>query len=224
MWGTGAINSINSTYYEGDAVPQRLFHKGIAAGSHTMRLSYEFTKSNVYAYDFISNVDQTLGANLNPCGNLPGFVPTATCNSLYAATALVPVPSDPFDLISTRENPVGAGARNFRVACTPACANVSVTFPSLDGVDDPGEAHLPDTDPDCFQNCGTSEVRIDINFTTAGSDTLVSIWFAGHLAEAADRPIADSSTGGALYAVIAAAAAAVAMTAGTWYVRRRWGR
>ena len=31
----------------------------------------------------------------------------------------------------------------------------------------PFEAHLPDTDPDCFQTCGDSSVHIDITFTTA---------------------------------------------------------
>jgi hypothetical protein len=173
-WTTGAINTTNSTYYEGDSVPQRLFHKVQDVGSHTMRFSYEFSKADVYAFDFATNVDQTLGVNLDPCDDLPGFVTPATCNSLYAATALVPVPSDPFDLVSTRENPPGSGARNFRVACTPACTGVSVNI----------VGHDPSTT--CFRNCGSSEAQIEVNFTTASAKTLVSVWFAGHLAEATD--------------------------------------
>jgi hypothetical protein len=131
-WTTGAINAVNSKYYEGDSVPQRLFHKVEDAANHTMLLEYEFSKSDTYAYDFTSNVDQTLGVNLDPCGDQLGFVSPATCNSLYSATALVPIPSDPFDLVSSRENPPGAGARNFRIACSPACSAVSVVIPSLD--------------------------------------------------------------------------------------------
>jgi cysteine-rich repeat protein len=177
-WTTGAINTSNSTYLEGDSVPQRLFHKVDDAGGHTMLLQYEFTKSDVYAYDFLSNVDQTLGANLDPCDDLPGFVSTGICNNLYSATALVPIPSDPFDLVSTRENPAGSGARNFRVACTPACSAVSVTFPS--------PSHDPDPDPDCFRDCGDSDVSIELNFTTEVSNTLVGVWFGGHLAQEAD--------------------------------------
>ena len=188
-WVPGAINTTNSTYYEGDSVPQRLFHEIQGEGDHTMEFVYDFSKSGVYAYDFLGNVDQTLGANLHPCDDLPNFqsMSLATCNSLYSGTAPVSIPPDLFDSVSSRENPPGSGARNFRVACFPtACSDVSVTFPSLDGGDDPGEAHLPDTNPDCFQNCDTSEVRIRLNFTTLNANTLVGVWFGGHLAEAAD--------------------------------------
>jgi len=56
-----------------------------------------------------------------------------------------------------------------------------------DGEDNPGgEAHDPDTDPDCFKNCGTSSVKVVLTITTAAADTQVGVWFGGHLAQAAD--------------------------------------
>ena len=174
-WTNGAINTVNSKYFEGDSVPQRLFHKMKDDGSNTIEFTYEFSKSDVYAYDFLTNADQTAGTNLNPCADLPGFVTTATCNALYSGTAPVPIPSDPFDSVSTRENPPGAGARNFRVACWPtACSAVSATI----------VGHQPSTT--CFQTCGDSEVLIQLNFMTDDPNTIVGVWFGGHLAEAAD--------------------------------------
>ena len=195
-WSTGAINQNNSYYIEGNAVPQRLIHKIDSAGTHTMRFDYEFSQADAYAYDFLTNVDGTMPigpSGLNECANVPSFV-GGTCASLFSGAALAAVPSDPFDAVSSRETPA---ARKFRVGCSPACSGaVTVSFPSLDGGDDPGEAHLPDSDPDCFKNCGSSNVRIDVTFTTSSANTVVGVWFGGHLAQAADPDPANSPPDG----------------------------
>jgi hypothetical protein len=182
-WGTGAINTNNAIYYEGDSVPQRLFQRIDNAGIHTIRFEYNFTRANIYAYDFLSSPDYTLPPGptyLNECAKLPPFVTSTDCPSMFTSS-LVPIPSDPFDAVNMRENP---SSRNIRFGCSPSCTGTAtVSFPSLDGGDDPGEAHVPDSDTDCFLTCGTSEVQIDITFTTAASNTAVGVWFGGHVAQ-----------------------------------------
>ena len=185
-WTTGSIQSSNSVYCEGDSVPQRLFHQIDSKGTHTIRLEYEFSKSSKYAYDFLTNVEGTMpvgSAGLNQCADLPPFIGSSTCNSLFGAS-LGPIVSDPFDSVAARETPA---LRNVRFGCSPSCSgSVTVSFPSLDGSGDPGKAHLPDSDPDCFQNCGDSKVQVDITFTTTVKNSVVGLWFGGHLAQAAD--------------------------------------
>jgi hypothetical protein len=205
-WITGGLNANNSTYTEGDAVPHRLFQVADNDGAYTMGFEYDFTKGDEYAYDFITNVDTTMAAGaagLNECDDLPsgGFtVSAADCASLFsgpdANTAFVDVPSDAFDGVSLRENPPGAGARDIRFGCVPACTSISASavFPDEaeggpadgNGTPDGDEAHDPDTDPDCFQTCSDSKVRIHITFTVDADDTLLGVWFAGHLAQASD--------------------------------------
>ena len=134
-WGPGAINASNSIYEEGNAVPQRLFHQIDIAATHTIRLEYDFTKGGEYAYDFLTNVDGTMAigpAGLNECANLPGFVSSANCTSLFSGAVLASIPSDPFDAVSARETPA---SRSFRVGCVPACTGTAmVAFPNLDGL------------------------------------------------------------------------------------------
>lgn len=185
-WSTGAINANNSVYTEGDSVPQRLFHRIESTGTHTIRLEYDFSKSSVYAYDFLSSVDYTMPpgpAYLNECADRPPFVSSSTCASLFTQ-GQSPIPSDPFDAVALREYP---GVRNIRLGCSPACSgSVTVSFPSLNGGNDPGESHVPDSDPDCEGNCGTSSVKVDVTFTTTSRNTVVGLWFGGHLASASD--------------------------------------
>src|SRR5207249_4865443 len=98
-----------------------------------------------YSYDFLTNVDGTMPAGslgLNECSNLPPFVTSANCTSLFsgpdANTALPTIPTDPFDAVGARENPA---SRSFRVGCIPACfGSAMVTFPNLDGPGEPNDA------------------------------------------------------------------------------------
>ena len=85
-WTDGGINATNGVYREGDAVPQRLFAVIENNGPHTLRFSYDFSKGNIYAYDFLTRPDAgpQIGPLLNACGQLPGSVTLGTCNSLFS--------------------------------------------------------------------------------------------------------------------------------------------
>ena len=98
-WGEGAINQSNSVYEEADSIPQRLFNVIDAAGSHTMVFEYDFTKGDTYAYDFLTDVDETQsGVLLVPCADAPAFATQANecdgSNTLYSGASLVTIASD----------------------------------------------------------------------------------------------------------------------------------
>ncbi|MCH8051900.1 MAG: hypothetical protein IIC86_07775, partial [Chloroflexi bacterium] len=194
-WINGGLNQNNSLYTEGSNVPQRLFHQLPEVGTHTFAFTYEFSNSDIYAFDFLTSPDETQsGALLNECANLPGFVSALQCTDIFSTNVQFgDIPTDPFDDVGLRENPAGAGARKVTLGCTPACsAGVTVEFPDpptgpTDGEDNPGgDAHDPDSDPDCFKDCGKSNVVVTVTVSTTSADTLVGLWFAGHLAESAD--------------------------------------
>jgi hypothetical protein len=189
-WGTGAINQNNSAYEEGDVVPHRLFHEIDNAGAHTMVFEYDFTKGDVYAYDFLSDVDETQNgiALLAPCQGAPAFASgSGECNganALYNNSQLVTIPADTFGPATVPGHPAekvsdaeraDSPPREVRVGCSPNPCTV-LSAHSI--------THLPATT--CLRNCGNSEVRISVTFTTANNNTLVGVWFGGHIAEAAD--------------------------------------
>lgn len=183
-WTNGALVPNNSDYAESDGVPQRWFFthtSGAAAEAHTAIFQYDFTKSDVYAYDFLVDVDHTMPMSLiNPCSNLPPFVDPTDCLNAFAVSDNIPIPSDPFDAVAAREHPP---SRNIRFGCiqesgsTDACSLISIDPP----------VHVPATN--CFQNCGDSSVQITVHFTTpagAGLTHLIGMWFAAELAPADD--------------------------------------
>lgn len=51
-WINGDLNAQNSSYSEGDFVPQRLTLSGLSLGSHTVTITYDTIKSDAYAYDY----------------------------------------------------------------------------------------------------------------------------------------------------------------------------
>src|SRR3990170_4460716 len=58
-WQNGNLNGNNSAYAEGDVVPFRLAIEGLAAGSHTIHINYDFTAGGHEAYDFLATWDET---------------------------------------------------------------------------------------------------------------------------------------------------------------------
>jgi hypothetical protein len=73
-WIQGALQQNNSDYAESDGVPQRYIftHEGTGADIHNVIFRYDFTKSDVYTYDFMVDPDHTVPSSLlNHCGNLP---------------------------------------------------------------------------------------------------------------------------------------------------------
>ncbi|HET9476318.1 MAG TPA: hypothetical protein VFP63_02390, partial [Dehalococcoidia bacterium] len=210
-WVEGGLNQNNSVYTEGQSIPQRLFHKLTAAGAYQFEFDYDFSKSNIYAYDYLTSADQGPQATLallNPCADAPAFasVCSPTTNSLYTGASIVPIASDSFDSVPGAEAAVAT--RNFRVACSGpgTCSAMAVFFPSGNGGDDPGENHVPDIDPaDCFNatatKCGNMSVKIRVSVTTpAGtsntSPTLVAMWFGGHLSAQSYWGTTGCGTGG----------------------------
>src|SRR5512139_2578063 len=61
-WITGAITQNNSDYAESDGVPQRYIFTdpGTLSDCHTVVFRYDFTKSDVYTYDFMVDPDHTV--------------------------------------------------------------------------------------------------------------------------------------------------------------------
>jgi len=192
-WTTGALQQNNSDYAESDGVPQRWFFTHSSTGSsvvHTAVFQYDFTKNDVYAYDFLVDVDHTMPMSLiNPCGNLPPFVDADDCLNAFAVSGNTPIPSDPYDAVAGKEHPP---SRNIRFGCieeggnTNACTLVSVGTP----------VHIPDENPDCDHDCGDSSVQIAVQFTTPSSgDHLIAMWLSGELAPAFDPDGAGPKSG-----------------------------
>jgi hypothetical protein len=174
-WSTGASGPNNSIYVPGETVPQRLLQVYDLAGTHTVELEYDFTKNDVYAYDFLSNVDDTqAGALLNPCGQLPNFItsPPNTCSGLSSGAVAVAIPSDAFDGVASREAPA---VRNLLIGGSSAPPTVTIV------------GHSPSTV--CVQNCGTSTVTVEVSFATSGPDQPIAVWFGGHLASSSSAPV-----------------------------------
>jgi uncharacterized repeat protein (TIGR01451 family) len=185
QWVTGALVTSNSRYAESDGVPQRWFFEHVPDASpdtHTATFKYAFTKSSIYAFDFLTDVDHTMPMSLiNPCGDLPPFVSPADCVNAFGASVPVQIQSDPFDAVSSREHPP---MRYALFGCYDLTANTACTVTDVH-LDAP--VHDPTTT--CFQTCGNSDASVTIHFTTSGGigDTLlISFYFSGQLASAAD--------------------------------------
>lgn len=168
QWSSGASNPSNSTYGEGDSVGQRLLQVYNAAGSHTVEFEYDFTKSNIHAYDFLGSVDTTQpGGLLAECGNPPSFLSGATCSSLYSSAVPISIPTDPFDSVALRET----AGRVLRIGGSSTTPTVTIV------------GHDPPTT--CTGTCGTSAVTVRVTFSTPAPDSPIAIWFGAHLASSA---------------------------------------
>src|SRR5262245_41903044 len=71
-WQNGDLNGNNSAYAEGDVVPFRLAVEGLAPGSHTIHINYDFTAGGHEAYDFLATYNAT--ETVNPCAAGGGAV------------------------------------------------------------------------------------------------------------------------------------------------------
>jgi hypothetical protein len=93
LWQNGNLNQNNSAYPEGGIVPFRMAMEGIAPGSHTIHINYDFSASGHKAYDFLAtwNVTNAAGAICAPSG---GAI-SSMCPSLPTSSAKT-FPSDPF--------------------------------------------------------------------------------------------------------------------------------
>jgi large repetitive protein len=180
-WINGALIPNNSDYAESDGVPQRFIfrHEGTGSDTHTVVFRYDFTKSNVYAYDFLVDPDHTMPSSLlNHCQNMPSFATALQCQTALANAINVPVISDTFDQVSVREHPP---SRNILFGC----ASVGCTAQVVSIVHSTNPVS-PIPMANCFQNCGDSFVYVTIQYSEPANNDLVVMWFAGELAPAFD--------------------------------------
>jgi hypothetical protein len=134
-WVEGGLNQNNSIYTEGQSIPQRLFHKLTAAGAYQFEFDYDFSKSNIYAYDFLTSADQGPQATLallNPCADVPAFASACSTitNSLYTGSSIIPIASDPFDSVPAAEAAVAAADFSFVDGVLPLPRLCSASLPT----------------------------------------------------------------------------------------------
>ncbi|GAB4470679.1 MAG: hypothetical protein Kow0088_03780 [Anaerolineales bacterium] len=87
-WTNGAIQANNSTYFEGDVVPQRLVITGLSEGEHTLTLKWQTTKDGKHAYDYLMTWNATEDWITNLDSGIPGF------SSWSVMTATIPTDPD----------------------------------------------------------------------------------------------------------------------------------
>ncbi len=83
-WVNGNLNANQAHYREGDSVPYRLRLTGLAAGSHTVTIEWDTTKSGTHATDYLTDVART-EATADPCSGVSG------CSTF----STFPIPPDP---------------------------------------------------------------------------------------------------------------------------------
>src|SRR6266550_4510668 len=96
-WQNGNLNGNNSSYPEGGVVPFRLAIEGLAPGSHTLHINYDFTAGGHKAYDFLASWNAWRspplcgtggGGRSSMCPGLPGSSSHAFPADPYVANGL----------------------------------------------------------------------------------------------------------------------------------------
>jgi hypothetical protein len=171
-WQNGNLNGNNSAYPEGGVVPFRLAIEGLAAGSHTIHINYDFTASGHKAYDFLAtwNVTNAAGAICTPSG---GAI-SSMCPSLPPSSSKA-FPSDPY---VANGLPV-SGAEVYSAA--PRLLRIwGGTITSITGPSHSGSVN------------GNSSADFTVKFNASGPAVLLA--WGGHLAQSAYW---DKASGGA---------------------------
>jgi hypothetical protein len=160
-WQNGNLNGNNSRYPEGGVVPFRLALEGLAAGSHEIRISYDFTASGHKAYDFLATWNATNGAG-SICSPSGGAI-SSMCPALPTASTF-PFPADPYvaDGLSV------FGAEEY--AGMPS--RMSLWGGTISSMSSP--VHSGST-------AGNSSVELIVRFKSTGSAVLLA--WGGHLAQ-----------------------------------------
>jgi len=162
-WQNGNLNGNNSAYPEGGIVPFRLALEGLAPGTHTIHVNYDFTASGHKAYDFLAtwNVTNAAGAICSPSG---GAI-SSMCPLLPTAHAM----TFPTDGYLANGLPV-AGAEAYSAA--PRQLRIwGGTLLSISGPTHSGSVN------------GNSSADFVVTFNATGSAVLLA--WGGHLAQSA---------------------------------------
>jgi hypothetical protein len=87
QWVNGNLGASKSSYFEGDSIPYRLTFGNLAtAGTHTVTIEWDTTKSSTHALDYITTFNRSV-VNANPCLGVSGCVPSTFTT--------FPIPADP---------------------------------------------------------------------------------------------------------------------------------
>ena len=183
-WINGAINSANSTYYEGDSTVQRVSLKGFApSSSHTVTFTYGTTKAAKHAYDFLT----TWNASENPitladrCDGITG------CTSATDATSTIPVDSNAEGL----DVAFGSRLMTIRGGTISSVSVPALVSGSYGGGDSETSITVSFTVPASGPMCSTSGGGPNA-ITSCG----VALFFGAHVAKGADW-IPEDGFGGA---------------------------
>ncbi|HBP38692.1 MAG TPA: hypothetical protein DD640_08130, partial [Clostridiales bacterium] len=173
-WVNGNLNGNNSYYVEGMSTPQRVIVSGIdpAVTDHSVTLSYQFTKSGKYAYDFLTSWDQAVAAASAIGGKTWSdswkWLPD-TDGSKWTSHLAVDVPEDSY-ATAARELLYESmyGNRTIDLYGNGTISSAAVTINSLSG------------------DLSASTVIWTVSWT--GTATEVMILYAGHIAVGLDFP------------------------------------
>jgi hypothetical protein len=96
-WVNGNVGSSKATYFEGDSLPYRMVMTNLKAGTHTLTIQWDTTKSGKHALDYITSFNRTVG-QANPCFGVSGC-------TLASPTIPLAIPPDP-NVTGAGVNPV----------------------------------------------------------------------------------------------------------------------
>lgn len=177
-WQNGNLNGNNSLYPEGGIVPFRVALEGLAKGTHTIRINYDFTAGGHKAYDFLATWDVT-HAKGKACAKSGGGI-SSMCPGLPGASSFA-IPSDAYTAngLSVR------GAE----AYSAAPRRLTIWGGTITAIKGPTHAGSPD---------GNSTAEFTVTFTANGSAVLLA--WGGHLAQSAywDRAGGGPSDGASM--------------------------
>jgi hypothetical protein len=162
-WQNGNLNANNTAYPEGGVVPFRLAIEGLAPGTHTIHINYDFSASGHKAYDFLAtwNVTNAAGAICSPSG---GAI-SSMCPSLPTARSMN-FPTDAYVADGLRVT----GAENY----SAAPRRLTIWGGTLLSISSPTHSGSVS---------GNSSADFVVTFNATGSAVLLA--WGGHLAQSA---------------------------------------
>ena len=177
-WQNGNLNGNNSKYPEGGIVPFRVAFEGLATGTHSIHINYDFTAGGHKAYDFLATWDVT-NAKGKICAASGGAI-SSKCPSLGTSSTYA-FPSDGY-----KANGLSVSGAETYSAAPRRLTMYGGTIVSIKG---PVHSGSPD---------GNSTADFLVTFKNTRSAVLFS--WGGHLAQSAywDRSRGGPSDGAAM--------------------------
>lgn len=215
-WTGGALNTSNSHYTEGVAVPQKILFRGITGTVHYIGFQMSWTRAGKHTYDFPTSWAQaeqthqsvfstTLKVLGSECSGMGGADLTA-CTQVVSGTGhvatSVPVPEDPFvsgvfaaPATGSTQAKINAfetayGNRTITVyTMVPVTASMAMSHTVSNGCDFAGAAGPCTLGPN-----DNSDTNWTIQLSSSSPITQVLVTFAAHAA--LGNPFGDPSANG----------------------------